>query len=254
MYNFIPFDLRMGQMWVEGSLGIVENMLPAMRNLENLVPNVTTPENNTGLFQLWWDQYGYVGGPDGTGPSMQESRVIKNYAATNMLTKFLGPETIIHGAAMFKRWGPERPIALVVSDWDEGFLDDFIEALDHEEHPFHEVVVMRPKGAPRITHRQMARVAGHGIAIRAVERETNDYMDWCEAPVESEYFMYTNTYWHVRKHVDLLLTEDDKPLLTYIYSDLPFCTNFPACVNAIESARLFDPDSDKHFQVRTEQR
>ena len=160
MYNFIPFDLRMGQMWVEGSLGIVENMLPAMRNLENLVPNVTTPENNTGLFQLWWDQYGYVGGPDGTGPSMQESRVIKNYAATNMLTKFLGPETIIHGAAMFKRWGPERPIALVVSDWDEGFLDDFIEALDHEEHPFHEVVVMRPKGAPRITHRQMARVAG----------------------------------------------------------------------------------------------
>ena len=48
MYNFIPFDLRMGQMWTEGALGVVQNMLPsAGGNLENVVPNVTTPTNNT---------------------------------------------------------------------------------------------------------------------------------------------------------------------------------------------------------------
>lgn len=55
------------------------------------------------------------------------------------LDKFLGPETIIHGAAMFNRWGSDRPMGLVVSDWDEGFLEDFFVSLDHEEHPFHEV-------------------------------------------------------------------------------------------------------------------
>ena len=47
--------------------------------------------------------------------------------------------------------------------------------------------------------------------------------------MESEFFMYTNTYWAVRKHVDLLLTDDGKPLVSYIYSDLPFCSDYPAC-------------------------
>ncbi len=51
-------------------------------------------------------------------------------------------------------------------------------SLDHEEHPFQEVVFMRPKGSPRLPHTMLARVASHGITIRAVERETNDFMDW----------------------------------------------------------------------------
>lgn len=86
MYNFIPFDLRMGQMWTEGVLGVVQNMLPSTTGtpLENLVPDVMTPINNTALFQGWWDTYGYLGGKGGSDPSMQESTVIKNYAATNM--------------------------------------------------------------------------------------------------------------------------------------------------------------------------
>ena len=90
MYNFIPFDLRMGQMWTEGALGVVQNMLPsAGGNLENVVPNVTTPTNNTALFQGWWNTYGYMGGRSGEDPSMQESTVIKNYAATNMCVRAL---------------------------------------------------------------------------------------------------------------------------------------------------------------------
>jgi hypothetical protein len=137
MYNFIPFDLRMGQMWTEGTLGIVQNMLPT-GTLENVAASVVTPRNNTQLFQQWWDDFGFLGGANGTASSIQESTVIKNYAATNMLAKFLGPEIVIHGAAMFKRWEAERPMALVVSDWDEGFLDDFIESLSHNQHPFHE--------------------------------------------------------------------------------------------------------------------
>jgi hypothetical protein len=60
----------------------------------------------------------------------------------------------------------------------------------------------------------------YSISVRDVNRVKEDYMDWCEAPVESEYFMYVNSYFHVRKYVDLLITKDEKPLvslLIYIY-------------------------------------
>lgn len=96
-------------MWMEGTLGIVANMLPS-GDLDNLVEGVDTPSNNSALFQAWWTEYGYT---DSGRPAMQESLVIKNYAATNMLPKFLGSETIIHGAAMFQKWEPKKPIALV---------------------------------------------------------------------------------------------------------------------------------------------
>jgi len=248
MYNFIPFDLRMGQMWAEGALGVVENMLPSGQLL-NLVPNVTTPKNNTELFGKWWSSAGFTGGPNGTSPVMQESVAIKNYAATNMLPKFLGPEIIIHGAAMFSRWEADRPLALVVSDWDEGFLGEFIESLDHDGHPFHEVVVMRPKGAGRLPYQHLATAAMRGIAIRTVERAGPDFKDWCEAPVDSEWFMYINTYHKVRRNVDLLLTDDGKPLVSYIYGELPFCADYPACAHAMKRTQdLFDPDADKMVQ------
>ena len=52
-----------------------------------------------------------------------------------------------------------------------------------------QVVVMRPKGSARVPHSLLVGVAEHGITIRTVERENADYMDWCEAPVESEWFM-----------------------------------------------------------------
>lgn len=119
-----------------------------------------------------------------------------------MLEKYLGAEIVIHGAAMFKRWDLDRPMALVgitvfvlffmlmarflfpsrfctnsVSDWDEGFLDEFIAALSHDQHPFHEVVIMRPPGVDRIHHRLLVGAAEHGITIRTVERESNDFMD-----------------------------------------------------------------------------
>jgi hypothetical protein len=63
-------------MWVEGSLGLVDNMLPPFSpELENIIPGVVTPNNNTALFQQWWEEFGYFNGV----PVMQESIVIKNY-------------------------------------------------------------------------------------------------------------------------------------------------------------------------------
>jgi hypothetical protein len=131
-----------------------------------------------------------------------------------MLSKFLGPETIIHGAAMFKKWEKTKPIALVVSDWDEGFLEDFLESLLHDQHPFTEIVVMRPENAIKVPQGLLMYLEStYGITVKFVEREYDDFMDWCEAPVNAEWFMYLNSYFAIRKYVDLLLTDDDKPLV-----------------------------------------
>ena len=252
LYNIIPFDLRMGQMWSEGALGITQNMWPDLGKvpMKNAMEHVVTPRNNTALFRAWWNESGFNGGPNGTSPTMAESVSIKNYAATNMLPKYLGPEILIHGAAMFKRWeGNVKPISLVVSDWDEGFLDEFLLSLSQEQHPFTEVVVMRPPYARKVPHRRLDRGSrAPAVTVRMVYRDAADYMDVCSAPVENEWFMFTNTYHSVRRTVDLLLTLDDsKPLVSYIYAELPFCSDYVACASAVSRARsLYDPDLDKY--------
>jgi hypothetical protein len=137
-----------------------------------------------------------------------------------------------------------------VSDWNEGFLENFLDSLRHDQHPFTEVIVMRPidetkegrlkprfidieskvkvkvkekdeededeteSGGERTVEQKINK---YSISVRDVNRVKEDYMDWCEAPVESEYFMYVNSYFHVRKYVDLLITKDEKPLVRDIY-------------------------------------
>jgi hypothetical protein len=47
---------------------------------------------------------------------------------------------------VFQRWESDRPIALVVSDWDEGFLEDFLRSLAHDDDAFSEVIIMKLEG------------------------------------------------------------------------------------------------------------
>jgi hypothetical protein len=52
-YNSIPYDYRMSQMWVEGTLGIVPTLAPKiMLNEEG--ENITL-SNNTEMFKKWAD-------------------------------------------------------------------------------------------------------------------------------------------------------------------------------------------------------
>jgi hypothetical protein len=135
-------------------------------------------------------------------------------------------------------------MALVVSDWDEGFLEGFIDSLNHDQHPFHEVVVMRPQHAARVSRAQLVHAASFGITVRFVEREFPDYMDWCEAPVESEWFMYVNTYFKVRKYVDILLTEEDKPLVSCVLHAMCWDVITKITVNNLS---LSSSNKKKHF-------
>jgi hypothetical protein len=83
-------------MWMEGTLGLAEDMLPSTWNGTSLEEGDTWADN-TAKFQSWWRDHGYYKGK----PAMQETSIIRNYAATNMLKHyFLGTETITHGASM----------------------------------------------------------------------------------------------------------------------------------------------------------
>lgn len=106
-YNSIPYDYRMSQMWVEGTLEIVPTLAPRiMLNEEG--ENITL-SNNTAMFMKWADMYK-------DEDPFKYTNVIHNYAATNLIPRHLGPEYIIHGAKLYSPWDPVKTgITLVVS-------------------------------------------------------------------------------------------------------------------------------------------
>ena len=131
------------------------------------------------------------------------SNPVHNYAATNLIPRHLGPEYIIHGAKLYSPWDPTRTsVTLVVSEWFFDRSHHLIEALDDKDHPFSEVVVMVP---PAIgAHDDYADMTE--VPIRTQHRGAPDFMDLCEAEVDTEWFMITNSYHQVSRHVDLMFT------------------------------------------------
>jgi hypothetical protein len=264
LWNMIPFDLRMGQMWLEGTLQVAEDMLPSSWNGTALAEGSTWGDN-TAKFEGWWKQHGMHyhsgGGKMMTIPAMQESSLIKNYAATNMLKEYFeGTETITHGANMYNRWdhSAHGKMTLVVSDWGsgEGELAKLLRSAAASDHPFSELLVMTTNnpvgdsGNATALNVTWAELATKGVNVQLVDRqESRDFLDWCTAPVDTPWFMYTNSYHRLRRTIDVMATDSGKPLVPYIYADTPFCSEFPSCAAAMERARVFDPDADKHVQV-----
>ena len=74
-------------------------------------------------------------------------------------------------------------------------------------------------------------------------RSSPDFMDVCEAPVSTEWFMITNAYHSVKPHIDLLFTADTgKPVITYTPSNKLHCTQYKECKEIFERALEFDPN------------
>ena len=111
------------------------------------------------------------------------------------------------------------------------------------------MVVHSSVNAP-INEAMIKAMASQGITLRGVSR-TQMNRDWCQAEVKSEWFMYTNSYHRLRSSIDVMVTDDGRPLIPFIYADTPYCSEYPACSAAMERARVFDPDADKHIQVRS---
>lgn len=84
------------------------------------------------------------------------------------------------------------------------------------------------------------------IDISIIKRDT-DFMDICNAPVSTEYFMMTNSYHVVSQQVDLLFTNDSRrlPVIPFTRADVSYCLDYQPCVESYEKSKLFD----KHSKV-----
>ena len=213
-YNSIPYDYRMSQMWVEGTLSIVPDLAPKiMLNEEG--ENITLSDN-IDMFKKWaeiWEQ----------DDPFKYTPVIHNYAATNLIPRHLGPEYIIHGAKLYSPWNPTKTeVTLVISEW---FFDrslHLISNLDEKDPPFYEGVVMVPPVAG--AHDDYDELTD--VPVRTQHRGAPDFMDLCEAEVNTEWFMITNSYHHVARHVatSIVITTATMPL--------------PLNINPVQYARL----------------
>jgi hypothetical protein len=131
------------------------------------------------------------------------TKAIHNYAATNLLPRHLGPEYVIHGAKLYSPWDPTRTeITLVVSEW---FFDrslSLIKNLDEMDHPFSKVIVMIP---PSVSNsHDYSRYSM--VPVHLQYRDSPDFMDLCAAEITTDWFMITNSYHQVSRHVDLMFT------------------------------------------------
>mmetsp|Transcript_10579 Transcript_10579/g.13399 ORF Transcript_10579/g.13399 Transcript_10579/m.13399 type:complete len:891 (-) Transcript_10579:367-3039(-) len=233
-YNSIPYDYRMSQMWIEGTMGIVPTLAPKIM-LNDEGENITL-SNNTAMFTKWGDLW------RGDHP-FKETPVIHNYAATNLIPRHLGPEYIIHGAKLYTPWDPTRTeITLVVSEWFFDRSTNLLENLDLKDHPFSEVIIMLPPNVE--AHDDYANMTI--IPTRSQHRGAPDVMDMCEADVKTEWFMLTNSYHQVANHVDLMFTPGKfQPVIPFTPATFPFCFKFPYCKETVNLAQRFNPGHDK---------
>ncbi|KAL3766901.1 hypothetical protein ACHAW5_000919 [Stephanodiscus triporus] len=233
-YNSIPYDYRMSQMWVEGTLGIVPTLAPKiMLNEEG--ENITL-SNNTEMFKKWADIW------EKTNP-YKFTKAIHNYAATNLIPRHLGPEYVIHGAKLYSPWDPTKTeVTLVISEWFFDRSIHLIKNLDEKDHPFSEVVVMVPPViAERDDYDQMTEVP-----VRTQHRGAPDFMDLCEADVKTDWFMITNSYHSVARHVDLMFTPGTFiPVIPFTPATYAFCFKYPYCKETVNLAQRIKPGHDK---------
>ena len=172
--------------------------------------------------------------------------MIHNYAATNLIPRHLGPEYIIHGAKLYSLWNPNKTdVTLVVSELFFDRSQHLVKNLDEKDHPFSEVVIMVPPVAA--THDDYDQMSD--VPVRTQHRGAPDFMDLCEADIKTDWFMITNSYHHVARHVDLMFTPGTfKPVIPFTPATYAFCFKYPYCKETVNLAQRIYQGQDKVIQ------
>lgn len=79
----------------------------------------------------------------------------------------------------------------------------------------------------------------------SIEKRKANFMDICNASVDTKYFMMTNSYHVVSQQVDLLFTNDNRrlPVIPFTQADMRYCLDSQPCVIAYEQSKKFDKQS-----------
>ncbi len=135
--------------------------------------------------------------------------------------------------------------------------------VDHDDHPFQEVVVISTSNSTEIKVWSIETVFQHqfniisqdfqvvlrkrGITLKTALRTSSPEFDWCEAAVDSDSFMYLNTYFNVRRNVQLLMASSgSRSIVAGIEFESDYCTQFQSCKMADEQARVMNPAARHH--------
>eukprot|EP00667_Euglena_gracilis_P000518 EG_transcript_518 len=194
------------------------------------------------------EQFGWYAG---------DSAVIGNYAHTPMLDGYFGGEALVHGGWLYDPWA--APTALVVSDFGEvdasgvPLLARFEEALLRGHHPFRTVIVLRPADAAIAApyERPLQDGGGATVSFTQVARTGSAWFDWCEVPVPTDWFMYTNVYFDFGRRIDLLQgTTTGLPVVTYLNANSSYCREVAACPYSVaRAARFSGQPAAVHYDI-----
>jgi len=243
-YHAVPYDYRISQILVEGMLGILPEIPP------DIVDNWSKSkglelERNTKKFRALWDTYGNKNGKTGS-TIVRESQVIANYAGTNLLPQHresIGA-SLVHGGAHYESWDSLKcEITLVITEWCDGLASNLLSQIDASSHPFSKVILMIPHSMAQHDINALSSIQTK-IDVYIKKRDS-DFMDMCNAPVNTEYFMMTNSYHIVSQQVDLLFTNDSRrlPVIPFTRADISYCQDSQTCVKAYEESKQFDKQS-----------
>jgi hypothetical protein len=77
------------------------------------------------------------------------------------------------------------------------------------------------------------------VPVRTQHRGAPDFMDLCEAEVNTEWFMITNSYHSVARHVDLMFTPGTFiPVIPFTPATYAFCFKYPYCKENVNLAQV----------------
>ncbi|KAG7355697.1 hypothetical protein IV203_000383 [Nitzschia inconspicua] len=225
--NAVPYDLRIAQILEEATTG---------RQASFDVPSdLPLPSSYFHLFSdldLDLDQ------------TVRETKLIGNYAVTNMVSAYLDSEIIVHGAKMHESWNETvmGNISLVVSDWSPSNVQFILETLKTSSHPFNEIIVMVPDDSTfDWTEKNVP------TPIRFVPRgKSTSSMDLCNAPIKTFWMMKTSSFFQLRQKVPLL-THKGKPVVTFSYPSKETCYDFKSCIDDMKRAKFVSPSANRIF-------
>merc|ERR1740124_552307 len=243
-YHAVPYDYRISQILVEGMLGIVPEVAPdIVKNWSN--NNELKLENNTKKFRAWWAKYSKKSG-ETRSAIIRESQIIANYAGTNLLPRHTKSikASLVHGAIQYASWDSVKyTITLVISEWHDGLASNLLSKIDASTHPFSKVILMVPHN---MASHDINRLSSIQTNINvSIQKRNENFMDICNARVDTEYFMITNSYHVVSPQVDLLFTKDSRrlPVIPFTQADQGDCLEFQPCVEAYQKSKQFDKQS-----------
>lgn len=235
-YNAVPYDYRISQILVEGMLGVKPDLpQKVVQKWEQETGNKL--KDNSKQFHRWWIEYG-------TQKPIRESTTIANYASTNLLPHHLQKEkaSLIHGAKHYLPWDRNKHnITLVVSDWHDELAFNLLYQIDSTNHPFSKLIVLVPDNLPKTSLLHLSKTETKIEA--SVQKRKNDFFDVCNAQIDTDWFMITNSYHVVAEQVDLLFSKNHKFVVPFTPSEHQNCITFPACREAYEKSKKFDPNN-----------